>query len=48
VSNFFLMGGYAFYVWSAYITTAIVLAASYILVRKHEQLQLQRLIKAQN
>lgn len=42
------MGGYAFYVWSAYITTAIVLAASYMLVRKHEQLQLQRLRKAQN
>ncbi len=48
MSAFFLMGGYAFYVWSAYVVTTITLVVSYMLIKKHEKSQLQRLLEAQN
>ncbi|HZP94216.1 MAG TPA: heme exporter protein CcmD [Burkholderiales bacterium] len=39
-AEFFAMGGYAFYVWGAYLVTAVALAAEvWLLVRRRRTLR---------
>jgi len=35
--EFFEMGGYAFYVWGAYLVTAVCMAAELVLLRRRRQ-----------
>ncbi len=37
VSEFFAMGGYAFYVWGSYLVTAALLAAEVWLLRRRSR-----------
>ena len=48
-SDFFAMGGYAFYVWGSYVVTAVLMIAEVILVfRRHRKtlVRLGRTVKA--
>ncbi|MFL2555741.1 MAG: heme exporter protein CcmD [Gammaproteobacteria bacterium] len=45
LNDFFYMGGYGIYVWSAYAITAIVLIFNLILIKKKEKKILYNLRK---
>ena len=46
IAEFFHMGGYAFYVWSAYSVAFIVLALNVWVPRRHEQQVLRTLMRS--
>lgn len=43
ISDFFAMGGYAFYVWGSYGITALFMVIEIILVIRHKRTLMQRL-----
>ena len=43
VSEFFAMGGYAFYVWGSFGATALVMAIETLLIRSQRQAMLRNL-----
>jgi heme exporter protein D len=43
VNEFFSMGGYAFYVWSSYGLTALVLLANFYIPRSNESKLIKKL-----
>ena len=45
VSEFFAMGGYAFYVWGSYGVTALFMLVEVILVIRNKRTILQRLAR---
>jgi heme exporter protein D len=45
VSEFFAMGGYAFYVWGSYGVTALFMIAEVILVIRNKRTILQRIAR---
>jgi heme exporter protein D len=45
VSEFFAMGGYAFYVWGSYGVTALFMLVEVILVIRNKRTILQRLTR---
>jgi heme exporter protein D len=44
-TNFLDMGGYAFYVWTSYGLSLIVLLLNYLLPRAREKKLIERLVK---
>jgi heme exporter protein D len=47
-SEFFAMGGYAFYVWGAYVVAAAVIAAELCLLRWRQRTMRRRLSRKFN
>ena len=47
-SDFFAMGGYAFYVWGSYVVTAVLMIAEVILVFRRHRKTLVRLGRTAN
>jgi len=45
VSDFFAMGGYAFYVWGSYGVTALFMVIEVILVQRNKRTIMQRLAR---
>lgn len=45
-SDFFAMGGYAFYVWGSYIVTMVLMIAEVVLVKRRRRDVLARLARA--
>ena len=45
VSEFFSMGGYAFYVWGSYGVTALFMVMEVILVKRNKRTIMQRLVR---
>jgi heme exporter protein D len=43
VSEFFAMGGYAFYVWGSFGLTAVVVAGEVLMLRAHRKTVLRNL-----
>lgn len=48
VQEFFSMGGYGAYIWSAYLITFIVLALNVYIARKEYQTRLRNVLRQQN
>ncbi|WP_404302248.1 heme exporter protein CcmD [Alicycliphilus denitrificans] len=46
-SEFFAMGGYAFYVWGSFGATALVMAVESLLIRNRRK-QVQQLLRAEH
>ena len=44
-SDFFAMGGYAFYVWGSYVVTAVLMIAEVIFVMRRRRDVLMRLAR---
>ncbi len=47
VSEFFAMGGYAFYVWGSFGATALVMAVESLLIRSRRK-QMQQSLRAEH
>jgi len=47
VSEFFAMGGYAFYVWGSFGITALVMAVESLLIRSRRK-QVQQYLRAEH
>ena len=47
VSEFFAMGGYAFYVWGSFGATALVMAVESLLIRNRRK-QMQQSLRAEH
>ncbi len=44
-SDFFAMGGYAFYVWGSYAVTACLIAVEIILLRNRQRAALEQIAR---
>ena len=45
MSEFFHMGGYAFYVWTSYILVLVVMLANFIIPIQREKKLLQQIVR---
>ena len=45
MSDFLSMGGYGFYIWGAYLVTALLMVAEVVLVRRRRRRLMKRLAR---